>query len=315
MGFGSFFPFPRRFGGGLNRLQAITNNLNAARGNAYDTSTWGSSVSIENRAIARFLDARWATNDRAASQFDPTRTQDLIPRWQRIFNIFSLPTDPASTQRNALAFKWAAIGKSPTYNQIVADLTTLMGPVFVGIVHTSSANGRVIYPGFNSVVIGTTITAGGSAYGSPPTVTFSAPGSLGGITATGTAVLTADAVTSITLTNPGYGYADPPTVTFGTGAATAYATTNANPYDVSGQTIAHGQTGESWVDWASGVAFIAIQVQQVTGYTINKFQSAINAGMTYLDGALPGADQFGWFVTNSGFYLDQQNLSWQAFDS
>ncbi len=233
----------------------------------------------------------------------------MLPRWQRTFNIFPLPTDSQTTQRNALAFKWAAIGKSPTYNQIVQDLTTLMGPVFVQIVHTSVADGRAIYPGYNSVVTGTTITSGGSGYGSPPFVTFSAPGSLGGITATGTAVLTAGAVTSITITNPGYGYADPPTITFGSGSAAAIATANANPYDISGRT-----DSTSWVGWSSGVAFIAVQVQEVTGYSTQQFQSAINAGMTYLDGALPAANQFGWFV-ESGFYLDQQNLGWQAFDS
>lgn len=67
------------------------------------------------------------------------------------------------------------------------------------------------------------VTAGGSGYGAPPTVTFAAP--LSGTTATGTAVLTSGTVTSVTITNPGSGYtvANPPTITFGSGAAAATA--------------------------------------------------------------------------------------------
>lgn len=67
------------------------------------------------------------------------------------------------------------------------------------------------------------VTAGGTGYGAPPTVTFAAP--LSGTTATGTAVLTGGVVTSVTITNPGSGYtvANPPTITFGSGVAAATA--------------------------------------------------------------------------------------------
>ena len=64
-----------------------------------------------------------------------------------------------------------------------------------------------------------TITAGGSSYTSVPTVTFSGGGGSG---ATGTAVVSSNAVASITITNKGTGYSSAPTVTFigggGTGA-------------------------------------------------------------------------------------------------
>lgn len=71
---------------------------------------------------------------------------------------------------------------------------------------------------------GTTITAGGSSYTSAPTVTFSAAPA-GGITATGTAVLSGDAVASITITNPGNGYTSAPTISFsGGGGSGATAT-------------------------------------------------------------------------------------------
>jgi hypothetical protein len=75
-----------------------------------------------------------------------------------------------------------------------------------------------------------TVTNGGSGYITPPTVTFSA--SDGGVLATGTAVLTGDAVTSVTITNPGR-YFVAATVSFsggsGTGAAgTVVMVTDAN---------------------------------------------------------------------------------------
>lgn len=64
-----------------------------------------------------------------------------------------------------------------------------------------------------------TIAAGGSGYTSVPTVTFGAPAP-GGIQATGTAVLTGTAVTSVVITNPGSGYTAAPTVTFTGGGGT-----------------------------------------------------------------------------------------------
>ena len=64
-----------------------------------------------------------------------------------------------------------------------------------------------------------TITAGGASYTSVPTVTFSGGGGSG---ATGTVVVSSNAVASITITNKGTGYSSAPTVTFigggGTGA-------------------------------------------------------------------------------------------------
>ena len=75
-------------------------------------------------------------------------------------------------------------------------------------------------------VASTTITAGGSSYSSAPTVTFSAPPA-GGVTATGTATISGDAVNAITITNPGNGYTSAPTISFSGGGgsgATATAT-------------------------------------------------------------------------------------------
>ena len=75
-------------------------------------------------------------------------------------------------------------------------------------------------------VASTTITAGGSSYSSAPTVAFSAAPA-GGVTATGTATISGDAVNAITITNPGNGYTSAPTITISGGGgsgATATAT-------------------------------------------------------------------------------------------
>lgn len=68
------------------------------------------------------------------------------------------------------------------------------------------------------------------------TVTFAAPGLVGGVTATGTATIVAGAVTAIVITNPGSGYLSAPAVTIAdsdvgaevtTGTATAVLTSGA----------------------------------------------------------------------------------------
>jgi phage tail sheath protein FI len=71
----------------------------------------------------------------------------------------------------------------------------------------------------NLMVTGVNITDGGSGY-TTATVTFS-PAPVGGVTATGTAVISGGSITDITITNPGSGYTSAPTITItgdGTGA-------------------------------------------------------------------------------------------------
>ena len=74
------------------------------------------------------------------------------------------------------------------------------------------------------VISAATITAGGSGYSSAPTVTFAAPGG-SGTTATGTAVLSGNAVASITITNPGSGYTSLPAISFSGGGGSSAAAT------------------------------------------------------------------------------------------
>lgn len=79
------------------------------------------------------------------------------------------------------------------------------------------------WDGTNLVSIGSigliTVTAGGSGYTQPPTVTFGAPNQTGGLQATGTASVGSGAssvgtVTGVLMTNTGAGYTSVPQVTF-----------------------------------------------------------------------------------------------------
>ena len=62
-------------------------------------------------------------------------------------------------------------------------------------------------------VIGGTPVVGGVGYSTAPTVAFSAPGTAGGTTATGTAIIKAGKVDKIIVTNPGNGYLAADTIT------------------------------------------------------------------------------------------------------
>ena len=78
-------------------------------------------------------------------------------------------------------------------------------------------------------IAGVALTNNGSGYATAPTVTFSAPQTAGGVTATGTAIIAttgsyAGEVIAVTITNAGTGYTSAPTVTFsipGTGTNAA----------------------------------------------------------------------------------------------
>lgn len=74
-----------------------------------------------------------------------------------------------------------------------------------------------------------TVTAGGSGYTTPPTVTISAPNSLIGVQAEAVATLNSNGeVAYISVTNPGSGYSAAPSITM-TGGATATSTLGTTP--------------------------------------------------------------------------------------
>lgn len=76
--------------------------------------------------------------------------------------------------------------------------------------------GQEIYP-LDGAVVGANVTSGG-VYASPPSVTFSAGGT---VTAQGTAILTNNVVTDIAMTQWGHGYTSAPAIIFNPAGAIA----------------------------------------------------------------------------------------------
>ena len=105
---------------------------------------------------------------------------------------------------------------------------------------TNTATMNVIVGGAVSQTV--TVTTGGSGYVMPPILSFSPPPA-GGLRATGYAVLTAGAVSSVVITNQGAGYTSAPSVTvtpaYGDPGINAVITAALVPS--TGTTIGYGQ--------------------------------------------------------------------------
>jgi hypothetical protein len=99
-----------------------------------------------------------------------------------------------------------------------SNVGTIEGPLFY------NRTDKVISTGVASI----TVTNGGSAYTTAPTVTFSAPNDSNGVRPTATAVVTSGVVTSITVLTPGSGYLTAPSISItppaGNGGTLAVAT-------------------------------------------------------------------------------------------
>jgi hypothetical protein len=127
-----------------------------------------------------------------------------------------------------------------------ANFLSYTNNLIVNRVETTSMRNAVVSAG--SEVANVTFTTTGSGYklGHATTVTFSAPQTAGGVTATGTVVLSGGAVTGFTVVSGGSGYVTAPTVTIGaapTGGVTAVATATISGGAVTGLTIVTGGSG------------------------------------------------------------------------
>lgn len=125
------------------------------------------------------------------------------------------------------------------YNALNVESLNASGTV------TVAKSTATIGTGYSAGQVATVVVdTGGSGYTTPPTVTFSAPQTAGGVLATGTAVLTGDAVTSVTITAAGSGYTSAPTVTLtggGGSGATAHSTVGPPQTSIVVATSATGQ--------------------------------------------------------------------------
>lgn len=193
-------------------------------------------ISSENNLVERFF----KPNDTTAVSFFTAAS--FLAYGNNLKTVRAVDDD---TARNAVASGTAVLIKnSDDYTQNHKDGSGTNGmwaAKYPGAIGNSLKVSFADSSNFDSnSVASTTITAGGSSYSSAPTVTFSAAPA-GGVTATGTATISGDAVNAITITNPGNGYTSAPTITIsgggGTGAtATATLATDwayKNKFDVA----------------------------------------------------------------------------------
>ncbi len=170
-----------------------------------------------------------------------------------------------------------------------ADVSTLTSPDLPLVTVVAGA----------SQVASVQITGGGTQYTTAPTVTF-APAPTGGVTATGTAMVSGGVVTGITITNAGYGYTSPPHVTVSGGGGTGATATAA-----LGQTYTTTQT----------VTIPVPQVQNVSS-ALPFFVGAVASGVLPINSSLvatptsssAGDAVYGFFELNNSVELNQQQV-------
>jgi hypothetical protein len=130
---------------------------------------------------------------------------------------------------NYLQFTGSPTTKAPIVSMQGSDTNISMAfqPKGTGAIDLAAGSSGVNISN-GGTVTAITRTAGGTGYGTAPTVTISPPTTTGGVQATATCTVTAGVVDTVfTITNAGSGYIEQPTITFsgggGSGAA-AYAT-------------------------------------------------------------------------------------------
>jgi hypothetical protein len=144
------------------------------------------------------------------------------------------------------------------------------------------AKGYKTWNGTNLNSIGSvgsvTINNGGANYVAP-TVTFSAPGETGGVTATGEAIVLANSIAEIVLTEAGYGYTSAPTVTItDTGGNGSGANVTCTLFSQNGTSVATF-SGRAWISDSRTVYYSAPD-------TFNDFESVASGFITLTDSTL-----------------------------
>ena len=143
------------------------------------------------------------------------------------------------------------------------------------------AKGYKTWDGTNLVSIGSVgsviVNNGGANYVAP-TVTFSPPGETGGVTATGEAVLVANAISQIIVTEAGSGYTSAPTVTITDTGSGSGANVTATLFSQNGSSVATFG-GRAWIADGRTVYYSAAD-------TYNDFVSVSSGFLTLTDSTL-----------------------------
>lgn len=143
--------------GGSRRTvtETILRSLNEARGTAFAPEP-GTLVYKENYALACVLSDAWKTARRFSYQFDPAHMSTFIERWEAILGIVPGQTDTLADRRTAIGAVFALESK-PALGQTVTDfLSTILGDLFVSVMHVDSNQALMRVPG------GATVTGGGT---------------------------------------------------------------------------------------------------------------------------------------------------------
>jgi hypothetical protein len=144
------------------------------------------------------------------------------------------------------------------------------------------AKGYKTWNGTNLNSIGSvgsvTINNGGSNYVAP-TITFSAPGETGGVTATGELVVLSNTIAEVVITEAGYGYTSAPTVTVtDTGGNGSGANITCSLFSQNGKSVATF-SGRAWIADGRTVYYSATD-------TFNDFESVSSGFITLTDSTL-----------------------------
>ena len=127
-----------------------------------------------------------------------------VPSLSSVQVVSAAPTSPTDVNKIPHYFgPYANWANSP---QVLADtVVTLSAPAAGGV----QAEATATVAATTGVITGITITAPGSGYLTPPTVTFASPGVTPTTVANATATISTGVISSITVVEPGFGFTTP----------------------------------------------------------------------------------------------------------
>jgi hypothetical protein len=325
---GGYSPSPERTGGGdagnaAPRVQRIFESLAARRGSGFD-QTLGSVVGAENLALARALDADlYGTNERQVNELNPATAtvQGLLPRWEKIFGVSPLPSDPQSVRQARVVAAAQRTGQRNNSQGVIDALQLVLGDLFVQLVSITPADCSAFYPALG----------GDSAY------TASVAGNLVTVAGLASVPSSSPESASLVLANMAHSGNNGEFPIHSWVSASEVVVVNneapvAGDYGVGGTspTNASGQWSVPNTLWpfTSTIAHLVVQVNPgaIPGYTLPSgapspvFFAAVNAMNPVLDLLLPADVTFSFYVNDSagsmGFLLDEVtgNLDLEAFN-
>lgn len=135
-----------RYGGGRpTQVEAVLNSLNAGRGSLYDTE-YPSNVRLENLALAKAIAQVWSYANRMSNQWDPSRMTEFLSRWEVVLGIVPEFGATDNARREVVAAAFARVAQIGIYQTVYDQMVSVLGDIFVGIVHYDSSNAVVWTP-------------------------------------------------------------------------------------------------------------------------------------------------------------------------